>query len=333
MTEESRAKHGPGTGSLALALPSSAPVCSHIGKVPFTHKDLSPSDEEWRPHSGSWWPWLHDLGQCQVGGWYMAENLLECGVPAIPPELSDLSRIINGQDAVPGSWPWMAYLQVIKGEDVYQCGGSLICKHWVITAAHCSVETTDKVFLGVYDLRAPDKHWQELDVEEVFIHPNFTLETVSYDVALIKLATPAQLNERVSPVCLPRPCDRFRPGTECVTTGWGWTSVDPPDASTKLQQAVLPLVSTKECKKIFGDRITDQMICAGANGVSSCMGDSGGPLMCKKNGAWTLVGIVSWGDLTCPTSTPLVYSRVTAVMSWVWKILAQYPCPCFSKPQ
>ncbi|XP_004648783.1 chymotrypsinogen B-like, partial [Octodon degus] len=243
----------------------------------------------------------------------------DCGVPAIPPELSHLSRIVNGEDAVPGSWPWQAYL---LGEDVYQCGGSLICKDWVVTAAHCEVGTTDKVFLGVYDLSAPDEHWQVLDVEEVFTNTNFTLETISYDIALIKLATPAQFTERVSPVCLPRPCDHFCPGTECVTTGWGMTSVFPPDASTKLQQAVLPLVSTEECKKTWGDKITDQMICAGANGVSSCMGDSGGPLVCKKHGVWTLAGIVSWGSDTCSTYTPAVYSRVTALMSWIWEILA-----------
>lgn len=39
----------------------------------------------------------------------------------------------------------------------------------------------------------------------------------------------------------------------------------------KLQQAALPLLSNAECKKFWGSKITDVMICAGASGVSSCM--------------------------------------------------------------
>lgn len=51
-------------------------------------------------------------------------------------------------------------------------------------------------------------------------------------------------------------------------------------------------------------------------------GDSGGPLVCQKDGAWTLVGIVSWGSGTCSTSVPAVYSRVTELIPWVQEILA-----------
>ena len=50
-------------------------------------------------------------------------------------------------------------------------------------------------------------------------------------------------------------------------------------------------------------------------------GDSGGPLVCQKDGAWTLVGIVSWGSGTCSTSMPGVYARVTKLMPWVQQIL------------
>ncbi|KFO21229.1 Chymotrypsinogen B [Fukomys damarensis] len=245
----------------------------------------------------------------------------DCGSPAIPPVLSGLARIIHGEDAVPGSWPWQVSLQDETG--FHFCGGSLICPYWVVTAAHCQVRTSDVVVAGEYDLASGEEDVQVLEIAEVFPNPDFSFENASGDIALIRLATPAQLTLTVSPVCLPCACGDFGPGTLCVTTGWGLSSFDSRETPSKLQQAVLPLVSTEECKNYLSDyfTITDQMICAGGSGVSSCLGDSGGPLVCQKDGAWTLVGIVSGGSGTCDTSTPGVYARVTALVSWVREIL------------
>lgn len=35
-----------------------------------------------------------------------------CGVPAVPPVVSGYARIVNGEEAVPHSWPWQVSLQV-----------------------------------------------------------------------------------------------------------------------------------------------------------------------------------------------------------------------------
>ncbi|XP_048371697.1 chymotrypsinogen 2-like [Sphaerodactylus townsendi] len=243
-----------------------------------------------------------------------------CGVPAIQPVLTGYSRIVNGEEAVPGSWPWQVSLQDSTG--FHFCGGSLISENWVVTAAHCSVRTTHQVVLGEFDQGTPAEEVQVLKIAKVFKNPKFNIFTIRNDITLLKLETPARLTARVSPVCLPEATDDFPGGLSCVTTGWGLTHHTNKDTPEKLQQVALPLLTNEECKKYWGNRIADVMVCAGAAGASSCMGDSGGPLVCQKNGAWTLVGIVSWGSSSCATSSPGVYARVTELRAWIDEILA-----------
>ena len=50
------------------------------------------------------------------------------------------SRVVNGQDASPHSWPWQISLRVSGG---HICGGSLIRDDWIVTAAHCVYRNTN----------------------------------------------------------------------------------------------------------------------------------------------------------------------------------------------
>ncbi|KAM6223166.1 chymotrypsinogen 2-like [Rhynchocyon petersi] len=243
-----------------------------------------------------------------------------CGVPAIQPVLSGLSRIVNGEDAVPGSWPWQVSLQDKTG--FHFCGGSLISESWVVTAAHCGVRTSDVVVAGEFDQGSDAEAIQVLKIAQVFKNPKYNAFTTNNDITLLKLATPASFSDTVSAVCLPNEDDDFPAGSLCATTGWGLTKYNNAHTPDRLQQAALPLLSNANCKTYWGTKITDMMVCAGASGVSSCMGDSGGPLVCQKDGAWTLVGIVSWGSGTCSTSRPGVYARVTGLLPWVHETLA-----------
>ncbi|WP_372238427.1 trypsin-like serine protease, partial [Neisseria meningitidis] len=65
-------------------------------------------------------------------------SALGCGTPPIEPLTS---RVVNGVDAKPHSWPWQISLQYEKdGAWRHTCGGSLIAANWVMTAAHVSNE-------------------------------------------------------------------------------------------------------------------------------------------------------------------------------------------------
>jgi hypothetical protein len=58
----------------------------------------------------------------------------DCGSPKIKPILDNGDRIVGGQTAVKGSWPWMASLRT---RNIHSCGAVLINHQWVLSAAHC----------------------------------------------------------------------------------------------------------------------------------------------------------------------------------------------------
>uniref|UniRef100_A0A8C5FJG6 Chymotrypsin-like n=1 Tax=Gadus morhua TaxID=8049 RepID=A0A8C5FJG6_GADMO len=226
---------------------------------------------------------------------------LGCGMPSIRPQVREEdNKIVNGQNAVSGSWPWQVSLQETSG--FHFCGGSLINQNWVVTAGHCRVTPgRHRVVLGEHDRQSNAEQIQVISIARAITHPYYNGQNwvnFNNDVTLLRLASPARMSSRVSPVCLATPGSDPAAGTRCFTTGWGKTGQT--SSPRYLQQTSLPLLSSTQCRQYWGqNKITDAMICAGASGVSSCRGDSGGPLVCERSGVWSQVGIVSWGTSNC----------------------------------
>ncbi|XP_053503819.1 chymotrypsin-like protease CTRL-1 [Ictalurus furcatus] len=247
----------------------------------------------------------------------LVASTLGCGVPSIKPQVSGYNKIVNGENAVSGSWPWQVSLQDTTG--FHFCGGSLINQYWVVTAAHCRVAPSyHRVILGEYNRASNAESIQVKTIAKAITHPYYNSQNFNNDITLLKLSSPAQLTNRVSPVCLAS--SNVPVGTRCVTTGWGKTAFT--SSPSILQQTALPILSLAQCQQYWGNRIYDSMICAGASGVSSCQGDSGGPLVCESSGVWYQVGIVSWGTTNCNVYAPAVYARVSYLRSWIEQTVA-----------
>uniref|UniRef100_A0A8C3KRR6 Chymotrypsin like n=1 Tax=Calidris pygmaea TaxID=425635 RepID=A0A8C3KRR6_9CHAR len=246
----------------------------------------------------------------------LASTVSGCGVPAISPLVQYNEKIINGHNAVPGSWPWQVSLQTRSGS--HFCGGSLISDEWVVTAAHCQFNPySHVVVLGEYDLTSNSEY---LQVKTAVTNPNWNPNTLNNDITLLKLSSPAKLGPRVSPVCL-APANLVLPtNLPLVTTGWGRITQA---MAPRLQQVVLPLISPSQCTQYWGNRITSSMLCAGGVGASSCQGDSGGPLVYQNGNVWTLAGIVSWGNSNCNVRWPAIYTRVSQFRNWIEYVVSQ----------
>lgn len=236
-------------------------------------------------------------------------------------------RIVGGTIAADRAYPWIVALEDNTGDQF--CGGTLISKNKVLTAAHCCFSDSNYIPDPVSTVRVRigsnqrGSGGQVLRVASQAIHPKFNPITLDYDVAILTLKTsatnPLTLSDNINIVKLPEACGDLtcltggaNPGTTVLTAGWGATADGADDSSSDLLEISIPVVSNADCQTAYGEEeISDRMLCAGVVGKDSCQGDSGGPLFAYLAEARTglQTGIVSWGD-ACAAGYG-VYTRIS----------------------
>ncbi|KAL2091018.1 hypothetical protein ACEWY4_013281 [Coilia grayii] len=243
-----------------------------------------------------------------------------------PKYLEDVAdeRVVGGEVAFPHSWPWQISLQYLSGGRYHHtCGGSLIERGWVMTAAHCVDRSrTWRVVLGEHDLNSDSGREQIISVSRVYIHSGWNSASVAngYDIALLRLSSEATLNSYVQLATLP-PSGQILPNANpCYITGWGLTSTGG-NLSPQLKQALMPIVDHKTCSSSgwWGSTVKDTMVCAGGYAEAGCNGDSGGPLNCSWGGRYVVHGIASFvSGYGCDTyQKPTVFTRVSEYIDWM----------------
>lgn len=283
---------------------------------------------------------------CPTGGSATAPPY-DLSNPLLPTECGkDLSqKILGGERTDIDEFPWMALLEYSKpnGRST-SCGGVLISKRYVLTAAHCVHAKKlprswrlENVRLGEYDTQtSPDCIVDgnvivvcaddpiTVGVEEQIVHENYRPDSGNQqnDIALLRLTRDVPFTNYVKPICLP---SNVAIGQKLYVAGWGQTE-NATKSNVKLKVS-LPFVENENCQNTYstaGVKLGASQICAGGQkGKDSCRGDSGGPLMHlertrEDTGKWSVVGVVSFGPSPCgKLEWPGVYTKVSAFVPWI----------------
>eukprot|EP00794_Sanderia_malayensis_P005355 gene5355-6026_t len=204
-------------------------------------------------------------------------------------------RVVGGDDAKSGDWPWQIAIAKKQTPTQMFCGGALINKQWVVTASHCFGSA------GSNRIKPADII---IRIAEHDMTKNEGVEIVSNVVKIIRHAAKAA----------------EKPSQMCYITGWGRVSEYGKTANI-LQEAKMPIIKRETCVATQGGiaTYTANMICAGykKGGIDACQGDSGGPLVCDNGGRYELIGIVSWGRGCARANSYGVYTKVSNYIDWI----------------
>jgi len=217
--------------------------------------------------------------------------------------------IVGGEDAKVGEFPYQISLRYPGNS--HHCGGSIIDRKWVLTAAYCIGHGDLEILAGQTILSDSNSGTPQIvQVEEVFKRPKYS------DIALLKLSEEVTYNEHVKSIAYAP--SGYNASESMLVTGWG--SMGKAETVDHLQKVTVPFVSDEVCRECYEDtelEIFDSDICTGDvenGGVGSCWGDSGGPFVEITSGY--VVGIVSWGSCGDP-GYPGVHTEVSYFADWI----------------
>merc|ERR1712223_1054438 len=253
--------------------------------------------------------------------------------------VSSSNRIVGGKEVNPkGKLPYQVLSRPCISEGrCGVCGGTIVNKRFVITAAHCynSMFTSMHVIVGEHnECDGVNEGGKLIKVKKMTLHPDYNSRTIDNDIAVLELAEDLTFTKKIKPACLPSSETRDYSGSASTVSGWGgtigWRPNDQQPQQPRqctLKETIVKLLKGSDpmCSKYLKTSSSKIKLCAFAKDTDACQGDSGGPLTVPENGKYTLVGVVSYGS-GCASSTPGVYVRVQGFLPWIKNLISSGEC-------
>ncbi|XP_044727946.1 serine protease 55-like [Chrysoperla carnea] len=229
-------------------------------------------------------------------------------------------RLVGGEYLRVHEFPWLALVNV-RGQESF--GGVIINDRYILTAANFLIGVTPyevKVTLGVHDRCVPDISSANVSVQNIIIHPDFTLAQRIHDIALLRLSNIIPFERRINPICLPTPGNSY---LGQIGTVAGWAQGPTPQGQSLLtcrpRKSGLPILG-EECST-SSTHFTHQG-CLGIVGALSvvCKIDSGGPVQFRTlGGVYEIIGILTDINECSEEPSTALYSKVNYYLPWIIK--------------